>query len=264
MTRLLKKLLIVSGLLYLLFCGGIYLFQDHLIFDPRPLAADYRFGVGEEVNVAVGEGISLNCLWVREQPSKGVILYLHGNRGSNRRCLRQARGMMGNGYDLFMPDYRGYGKSQGRISSEAQLLADAQAVYDFLKQHYAEHQIVLVGYSLGSGMASYLAAHNHPRQLVLLAPYLSLTDMKDRMLPFVPDFLVKYPLSNQRFLQQARCPAILFHGEEDEVIPFEASVKLQAQNPQRVQLVPVQRTGHRGLIFSPTFTDHFRRLLARG
>ncbi len=256
----LKRLGIVLVFGYALACCGLYFSQERLIFHPDKLGEDYVFSEGEEVELPVGDGISLNCLWMKEPDSKGAILYLHGNRGSNRRCSHQAQTMAGGGYDIFMPDYRGFGKSDGEIVSEEQLFDDVQAAYDFLKKHYSEDQIVVVGYSIGSGMASYLAANNHPQQLVLLAPYTSVVDLKNGMAPFLPDFLLKYPLRSQAFLQKVKFPVTLFHGEFDEVIPFSCSEKLQAINPALFKLVSLPE-GHRGVIFNPVFQETVRKLL---
>jgi len=133
--RIFKKIGIVLGGLYLLGCIGLYLYQDKIIFRPQLLPDNHQFSLGEELDIVVDEGIKLNTLWIKEPNAKGVVLYLHGNRGSNRRCLRQTRAMRGNGYDIFMPDYRGYGKSDGEITAESEMHEDIQKVYAFLKQH---------------------------------------------------------------------------------------------------------------------------------
>ena len=258
----LKILSFVLLVLYSAFCGFLYFAQDYFIFDPRPLAKNYEFSEGEEVNIEVEKGISLNCLWLKENVNPdGVILYLHGTRGSNRRCLRQARSMMGNNYDIFMPDYRGYGKSDGKIISESQLFSDMEKIYQFLLSKYDESQIVIVGYSLGSGMASYLAAKYEPSQLILLAPFISITNLKNRMLPIVPDWLVKYPLSTEKYMPEVKCPVTLFHGTRDDIIPFDSSQKLQAQAPEKIALITIENEGHRGVIFSGAFRNGVRKLL---
>ncbi len=247
--------------LYLSFCGWLYFDQERILFLPDKLPADYVFGQGEEVNIEVEKGILLNCLWLKEPKARGVILYLHGNRGSNRRCLHQAETMKGNGYDIFMPDYRGYGKSGGEIVSESQLQGDMQQVYDFLKKHYAEKEIVVLGYSLGSGFASYLAANNHPQQLILLAPYSSMLDLKDDRFPLIPDFLLKYPLNSKEYLRKATLPVTLIHGTSDEVIPFECSEKLKAIRPGTIHLVTAREESHRSVIFSQVFRETVSQLL---
>jgi pimeloyl-ACP methyl ester carboxylesterase len=246
--------------LYLLACGILYLGQDRIIFNPDQLPEDFRFRDGEEIEIKVDEGVYLNSIFLPSEQSKGVILYLHGNRGSNRRCLRQADGLRGNNYDILMPDYRGYGKSDGQIKSEKQLLNDVQKVYDYLSTRYDESKIVIVGYSLGTGMASYLAAQNNPSRLVLIAPYLSFYNLKDQWVRVIPDFLVKYPLNNQKYLKDVTCPITLFHGTSDEVIPYESSVTLAQLNPA-AKLIPLDGTSHRGSIFSGLFRQTLSQML---
>ncbi|MFQ5448656.1 MAG: serine aminopeptidase domain-containing protein, partial [Saprospiraceae bacterium] len=111
MMKLLKRAIALAAILYAVLCAGLFLGQERILFHPGKLPEDYVFRAGEEVEIGVDDGVSLNCLWLKEPASKGVILYLHGNKGSNRRCLHQAQTMTGNGYDIFMPDYRGFGKS---------------------------------------------------------------------------------------------------------------------------------------------------------
>ena len=155
--KTLKGVLKAIFILYGLLCIGLWFVQDKLLFNPSKLPENYVFSKKNEVEIEVDKGIFLNALWIREENPKGVILYLHGNRGSNKRCQHQARNMANNGYDILMVDYRGYGKSDGEIYSQEQVYADVQKVYDYLKESYREDQIILAGYSLGSGMASYLA-----------------------------------------------------------------------------------------------------------
>lgn len=259
--RKLKIASILLAMLYALLCTGMYLGQERIIFDPHFLPEDYDFRTGREVEIEVEEDLSLNCIWIKEPPSRGVILYLHGNRGSIRRCLRQTRGMRGHGYDIFMPDYRGFGKSDGEITSEADLHRDAQKIYDFLKRHYPEDRIVLLGYSLGTAMASRLAAQNNPQQLVLVAPFLSMIDLKNHWTPFVPDFLVKYPFRNDRWIPKVQLPITVFHGMEDELIPYESAGKIQALNRSLVTLKPLPGEGHRGALFNGAFRRGMESIL---
>ena len=257
----LKRLGYFILLLYALICVVLYSQQERILFQPDKLPENHVFRTGVEVEIPVDEGVSLNCLWMKERPGKGVILYLHGNRGSNRRCIHQAQNMSGNGYDIFMPDYRGYGKSEGEVEGDEQLYHDVQMVYDYLKEHYPENKITIVGYSIGSGMASYLAAHNKPEQLVLLSPYYSMIDMKDLHIPIVPNFVLKYHLRNDKHLQSVTCPVTIFHGTEDNVIPYQSSEKLQALRPDNIELVTLKRESHRGAIFNGLFRKRVGELL---
>ena len=117
-----------------------------------------------------------------------------------------------------------------------------------------ESEIVVVGYSLGSGMAAYLAANNDPQQLILLAPYYSMAWMKNRFLPFFPDFVLKYPLRTDRWLAQVNCPVTLVHGTRDEVIPYRGAEMLRDLNPEQITLVTLDGESHRGAIFNPVFS----------
>lgn len=256
-----KRLAYFFGILYALVCLVLYFQQERIIFNPTTLEASFQFWEGEEVYVPVEDQVRLHALWLKQPDTRGVVLYWHGNRGSNRRCLRQAENLAGLGYDVFMPDYRGYGKSDGHISSEKQLFADAQEVYDWLKKHYSENQIIVLGYSLGSGVATYLATMNQPQHLCLVAPYRSMVEMKNLILPIVPSFLVKYPLRNDRRLAEVKVPVTLFHGTRDELIPFEHSVFLQKLLPQTAELVSLEGKGHRGAIFSSVLRQELQHII---
>ncbi len=255
----LKRFAIFILALYVLGCTVVYFQQERMIFQPSPLPASFEFWAGEEVFIPVAEDVDLHALWLKTAGNpRGVVVYWHGNRGSNRRCLRQAENLAGLGYDVLMPDYRGFGKSEGSIRSEQQLFADAQQVYDWINQYYKEEQIVLLGYSLGSGMATYLASNNAPRHLCLVAPYQSMVAMKELFVPFIPSFLLKYPLRNDLRLPEVQAPVTLFHGTRDELIPFGHSEYLQGLIKGQAQLVSLPNTGHRGAIFS----DVLRRELS--
>ena len=249
-------------IMYAILCLGLYFGQDSMIFNPHKLQEDYHFSSTNEVEIEVAEGVFLNALWMREENPKGAILYLHGNRGSNKRCQRQAMNMSNNGYDILMVDYRGYGKSDGEIYSQAQVYADVQKVYDYLKESYREDQIILAGYSLGSGMASYLAANNTPKQLVMVAPYMSFYELKKRYVPiYVPNLFVKYPLDNASHLKNVNCPVTLFHGTMDRVIPYEHSERLVEMHGDKVQLITLEKESHRGAIFNGVFRRKFGELI---
>ncbi|MEM9928403.1 MAG: alpha/beta fold hydrolase, partial [Bacteroidota bacterium] len=156
-------------------------------------------------------------------------------------------------YDLFLVDYRGFGKSEGALSSESDLTIDFQAVYDHLLKSYEEDQIILVGYSLGSGPVSYLAANNSPQGVVLVAPYTSLTDMKNEFFWMFPDFLMKYDMNNLGRLAQSTSPVYIIHGKADQLIPITMSQTIEALDPDRIRLLELEDTSHRGAILHRRF-----------
>lgn len=249
----LKKFLKIVGIgllvLYVAGCGILYFIQDDIIFRPKPISPGTQFRFGKEVSIPVDDGVNLHGLYHQVDQAKGAVLYLHGNRGNARWCQRQAEMFSGYGYNVLLLDYRGYGKSDGKISSIDELYNDVQKAYDFLKNDFDESKIILAGYSLGTGMASYLAAHNQPQRLIMIAPYVSIADLKNRIFPLIPNFLIKYPLNNEKHLALLSCPVHLLHGTEDEVIPYNSSEVLSRTYPNKTKLTTLTNTGHRGAIF---------------
>jgi len=150
---------------------------------------------------------------------------------------------------LFMPDYRGYGKSDGSMLSQDQAYGDMQVVYNHLKERYGEDRITILGYSLGSSMASHLAATNNPKSLHLVAPYKSLIAMKNKFAPVIPSFLLKYPFRNDKNLSSVSCPVTLYHAPNDELIPYDHARSLSEIN-NSFNIIDLPGSGHRGSIFN--------------
>jgi len=260
MLKILKRIALIIVLFYFVIMAGLYLKQERLLFLPDQLSADHQYRKGVEHKIQIDDGIELSAYYHKSPDAKGLILYLHGNKGSIRRCIRQADMLDGNGYDILMPDYRSYGKSEGSIESEAQMLSDMQKVYDHALTMYDESQIVVMGYSMGSGMASYLAAQNDPQQLFLVSPYKSLIDVIWRRFPLIPSFVVKYHFSSYDFLQKVTCPITVFYATDDTVIPAASSLTLKESNAS-IEFHELVNTSHRGAIFHGKIRDELGKKL---
>lgn len=126
----------------ILFCSAFYFAQEKLLFYPIKLDESYNFIFvnGEEINLTSPDGTRLNNLLIKstQTPSKGLIFFLHGNAGALDSWGYTAKFYNELGYDVFIPDYRGFGKSQGNISNQKQLFDDAQQAYDYVKGLYKE------------------------------------------------------------------------------------------------------------------------------
>ena len=252
--------------LYVLACAVLYFVQDRFIFNPEHIPEDYTYRMGTEIEIPLEEDLSLNALLVQDsegRKSEGVILYLHGNRGSIRFGIYQIRTMLNKGYDILIPDYRSYGKTEGNIGSEKKLYSDVQKVYDYLKSKYDEEKIMIVGYSLGTGMASYLARFNNPFHLVLVAPFTSLTDIKNKYAWFIPNFLLKFKLPVKKFLKNVSCPVTILHGTDDRIVDYNFSKKLKTRFPEKVDLITVRNEGHRGIIFDSELENALYNILVQ-
>ena len=187
--------IIIIAALYFVICALLYVFQENLIFFPQKLDKNYRFTFDqqfEEFNIQTKDKTGLHGLLFKADSSKGLIFYLHGNAGALDSWGEVARTYTALNYDVFLLDYRGYGKSEGAISGQKQLFDDIQIVYDSLKTMYPENKIVVLGYSIGTGAASWVASANNPKLLILQAPYYSLTDMMRHTYPIIPTFILKY------------------------------------------------------------------------
>lgn len=256
----LKVIGIILVLLYLMACLILYFAQEQFLFDPHNLDESRSLRTGYDYEIKVDDDVELNIVEVLGNIDQKVILYLHGNRGHNRRGLYQSRLFNDRGEGVIIPDYRSYGKSQGSIQSEMQLFGDMQIIYDQLAAKYGEENIVVLGYSLGTSMASYLAANNNPARLILVAPFTSMIDIKNRYAWFMPDFLLKYPLDNTSRIAKVSCPIHIVHGTDDELIPFSMSEELESLNPDRIELVEAKGESHRSVIFSGALGELCRRL----
>ncbi len=256
---------IVLGL-YVIVCGLLYFYQEKLIFIPQPLQKTFQFQFGqpyEEWYIRTRDEAQVHGLLFRAEQSKGLIFYLHGNAGSLASWGTVAKTYTDLHYDVFMLDYRGYGKSEGTIEGEEQLFADNQATYDELKKKYPEEKIIVLGYSIGTGMAAQLASANKPKLLILQAPYYSLTDMMRHTFSWVPTFLLKYKFETHEYLKQCKMPVVIFHGNRDEVIYYGSSIKLQQEFKTQDVLITLNNQGHNGMTDNPDYQAVMRSLLAK-
>lgn len=252
-------------IIYGVVCALLYSCQEFILFLPQKLNKGYRFSFSqpyEEQYIKMADGTLLNALLFKASAkSKGVIFYLHGNAGSLASWGYAADLYTTMGYDVFMLDYRGYGKSEGKISSQQQLFDDVQTAYDKLKQQYRENEIVVLGYSLGTGLATKVASMNNPKLLILQAPYLSILDMAKRTFPFIPSFIVKYKLETNKYIQDCNMPIVLFHGTNDGVIYYESSVKLKDLIQEKGMLIPLEGQGHNGMTDNPDYIREVKDIL---
>ncbi len=264
--KLLNFLKTIIGL-YIVLCGLLYFFQEKLIFFPQKLDTDYQFKFGqnefEELNIKAPDGKLLNGLLFKADSTKGLIFYLHGNAGSLSSWGSVAETYTNLNYDVFILDYRSYGKSEGSINGQEQLFKDNQTVYDELKKRYSEKNIIIIGYSIGTGLAAKLASENSPKQLILQAPYYSLTDMMHHRFSFIPTFILKYKFATNEYLKDCKMPITIFHGNSDRVIYYGSSLKLKEEFKTKIDLITLDRQGHNGITDNPEYKKELKRILNR-
>jgi pimeloyl-ACP methyl ester carboxylesterase len=255
------KLVIVA---YVVICGLMYFFQEKLIFFPEKLDKNFKFAFEqefEELSIKMSDGKFVHGLLFRTDSSKGLIFYLHGNAGSTNSWGHVAKRYTDLNYDLFLLDYRGYGKSESSVSSQSQLFQDIQNVYNEMKKRYREDHIVVLGYSIGTGPAANLACTNNPRLLILQAPYYSLKDLMRHTYPIIPTFLLKYQFETNKYLKNCTVPVVVFHGNRDEVVYYNSSVKLKESMKKEDTLITLIGQGHNGITDNPQYISAIGKIL---
>jgi len=251
---------ILAALVALGYAGALallYLTQERIILPASTLAADYRFQFDqpfEEVWIPV-QGASLHALHFKQPNPRGVVFFLHGNAGNLVSWTTGLDFYRRVNYDLFIVDYRGYGKSTGHIKNEAQLYADARAAYDAMAPLYRDKPIVIYGRSLGTALAASLARDVQPRLLVLVSPFSSLAASAAQAYPWAPEWVLKYPLRTDAIIGDVKSPILLIHGSEDKLIPLSHSERLKALARSPVELLVVPGAGHSDIHKFPVYLD---------
>jgi uncharacterized protein len=249
--RLQERLLSVGLCLAVGFVCGCS--QEGLIFYPEKISPGYTFdyqGPFTEITLPV-DGAAIHALLFKADKPRGVVLYFHGNAGSLRTWGDVATDFTRRGYDVFIPDYRGFGKSTGNISNEAEFLQDGAAAYDYLARHYPEQQIVIYGRSIGTGVAVHTAGMRAPRMVILESPFFNLIDLAAFHYPLIPVSLIRsflrYPLRADLWIGKIRCPIYIFHGTADFTIPYRESERLIPLCSDRGRLIRLEGGGHNNL-----------------
>ncbi len=235
-----------------------------MLFYPEMLPDDYEFNFENDFSeffIQVDNDVKLNGLLFKSDSSKGLVFYLHGNAGSLASWGNIAQVYLDNNYDFFILDYRGYGKSQGKISSEKQLYNDIQIAYDTLIKLYNNKSVVIIGYSIGSGLAAYLASTNEPNLLILKAPYYNMIDLTHQYIKVLPGFLIRYKLRTDKYIEKVRCPVIIFHGIQDEVIYYGSSEKLKKHFKTDDRLITLYGQKHNGINENPVYKKELKVIL---
>ncbi len=264
MKKRIIKILTLLISIYILLCGFLFFFQEKLIFFPQHLDKNYKFQFGqqfEELNIKAKDGKLINGLLFKTDNSKGLIFYLHGNAGSLSSWGNVAKTYTDLNYDIFIIDYRSYGKSEGEINGQNQLFEDNQTLYNELKKRYNEDKIIVIGYSIGTGLASKLASTNSPKLLILQAPYYSMTDMMKQRFSFIPTFILKYKLTTSEYLKNCKMPVVIFHGNSDEVIYYGYSLKLKEEFKKQDTLITLNGQGHNGMTDNEQYKKELRKIL---
>jgi alpha-beta hydrolase superfamily lysophospholipase len=265
LKKRLKKVLTLLLILYVMIGASLYFLQEKLLFLPTVLEQEYQYKFTqpfEEVFLKPADDVSINAVHFKAENPKGVILYFHGNAGDLSRWGTIAEFFVTKNYDVFIMDYRTYGKSTGALSEQA-FYEDAQYCYDYLLKQYSESDISLYGRSLGTGISSFLASKNKPKQLILETPYYSILDVAKHRFPIFPvTALLKYTFPSHDFIVDVKCPITMFHGTEDSIVPYASAEKLKAVSPiDQTTFITIEGGTHNDLIEFDAYRVGIQKIL---
>ena len=256
--------IVVAVVGYVLIILLLYFLQHWFFYHPEKLPPTFRFSYTDrfqEVTIDAEDGNRISGILFQVDNPQGVVLYFKGNTRSIKGWSKFRRDFLDNGYDFFIFDYPGFGKSTGH-HTQIEIFTDTEAVYAWLTQRYPEEDIIIYGRSLGSGFATRIAAHHRPRLLILDAPYYSIRRLADYYSWIIPTRLIlKLQLPLYQFLGAVACPVAILHGDRDRVIPFRFSQQLAAEYPAHVTLYPIPGARHNNLLRFPTYHQILATLL---
>jgi uncharacterized protein len=263
--KILKSIAWIVVIVYGIIIILLYSLQSKLIFYPGFLDRDFKFKLGpddQEITLKTSDGQEINALFFANN-SPDVILYFHGNAGDLSGWQFVAEDFTALGYNFLIIDYRGYGKSTGKLS-EAGLYADADAAYHYLIQKgFAPQNILVYGRSIGSGIAVNLASKESCKGLILESPFSSLSKLANEKFPFFfPSLFLKYRFDNIHKITQVKCPVIFLHGSDDTLIPASHSHRLFEKFGGKKKLIIVDRGSHNDLHAFTQYEDFLKGVLA--
>jgi pimeloyl-ACP methyl ester carboxylesterase len=267
--RWVKIVLLLYGLVGII----LYHTQDYVLWHPEAVAASTVYPVGgqphTELNIPYDKDTKLNVVEFQaaDRPAdslaRGVVLYFHGNRGNIEHYNAAALDFTRHGYECWIWDYPGYGKSTGELS-EQKLYDCAMALYKLARSRWPPSKIILYGRSIGTGIAAELADVRDCRRLILESPYYSLESLAFRRLPVYPwGRMLHYHFPTYLHLLHVTAPVVIFHGTADETIPYSNALRLKPLLKPGDAFLPIEGAGHHDMHDFPEFREKLDSVLDR-
>lgn len=232
----------------------------------RSMFIPMRYPAGEWANQAAvdaqdiwlttADGLRIHAWWKPQPGARAVTLFLHGNAGNVTHRATAMREIAATGNAVLIPDYRGYGRSEGR-PSESGLYLDADAAYNWLvAQGWSTRCIIIHGESLGSAVAADLASRRPCAALILEAPFRSARAVAARVLPVIGPLLV-WGFDSHAKIARVHAPVLVLHGTADEVVNFKLGKALfdAASEPKTLWAVPGAHHNDLAAVAGPAYRE---------
>ncbi len=242
------RLIILGISFYAAWVTFIYFSQSHLIyhpeFDREIVSTPDQFSMPHESIVITTSDQEKLHGWFVPAATKttATILFLHGNAGNISHRMGYLFIFHQLGFNTFIFDYRGYGKSSGTPTEQGTYL-DAKAAWHYLIENKAipASHIVLFGESLGGAIAAWLAAKQDPGALILASTFTSIPDIAADLYPLLPvRLMARFQYSTIEYLQSIKCPVLIAHSPDDEIVPYKHAQSLFAKAPDPKQFIVLQ------------------------
>ena len=241
---------------------GIVFFPDsYFIGTPADFGLEY-----EDVWFTTDDNVKLHGWWV-PKPGAPVFLWFHGNAGNISYRLENVKLLVDEvGVQVFIFDYREYGKSEGNITREG-TFKDAAAAYRYLTENRGipGSDIILFGRSLGTALATDLALKNPSRALILESPFTNSQEMAKLFAPFMFDWKPKVPYDNLGKIGAVKVPVMVIHSSHDEVIPVDMGRRVfeAAPEPKDLYIIPGAHHNDTYLVAGREYVERLRAFIEK-
>jgi pimeloyl-ACP methyl ester carboxylesterase len=248
MLRTLLILAVVAILIYLALCALLFAFQRSMIYFPQPSSP----ASGASIFTLQTDGAQVQITAMQRKGTDAVV-YFGGNAEDVSFSLTELAAAFPKN-DIYLMHYRGYGGSTGKPSEDA-LVADALALFDRVSTEHAN--VVLMGRSLGSGIAVHLASMRPVSRLILVTPYDSLVELAAKHYPYFPvRWLMLDRFESSQYAIQVTAPTLIIAAERDEVIPRASTEALYTRfHPGIATLKVIAGANHNTISESPEYVQ---------
>ncbi|HKS56315.1 MAG TPA: alpha/beta fold hydrolase [Steroidobacteraceae bacterium] len=255
--------LIIVAVGYALICVLLYFGQESSIFFPRPNDPQLRQRYAAERFEIAAPGATLEGWWLEnpQATTPAVVLYFGGNAEDVLYTASQAANI--DARAVVLVNYRGYGGSTGKPGQQA-LYDDGLAIYDYaIKRGVQPEHIVVMGRSLGSGVAAMLAGARPVRAAILITPFDSLESVAAGHYPFLPvRLLLRHPFPSKDWARRTNAAALIIAAERDSVVPAAHARKLCDEWAGKKRLHVLPHTGHNDIEMHPDYYRLINEFLA--
>lgn len=247
-----KFTILILIILVPFFCIALLMIEDKMIYFPAKYPEgiwnikDYDIAV-EDAYFKTEDGLTLHGWFVPSAENKITLLWFHGNAGNLSHRLENIIFLHNLNINVFIFDYRGYGRSEGRLPSEKTIYIDSRAAYNYLikEKDLPKKNLFFFGRSLGGAIAVEIAKEFSCTGIIIESSFTSAREMAGIMFPLLPvKYFIKTEYNSIEKIKDIYCPKLFIHGTRDNIIPFKLGKKLFDAAPEPKEFFEIIGAGH--------------------